>query len=132
MTVKLLVVEDHAVVRLGLQMLLDNQPDVDIVGEALTGAQALQLADALRPDVVLMDLGLPDSSGIDISAEIKRRHPDTAIVALTIHEDREYIDRMLSIGALGYISKRAAPEELIAAIHKAAEGQTYLGAVLPG
>lgn len=131
MSIKLLVVEDHAVVRLGLQMLLESEPDVEIVGEAMTGAEALHLADTLRPDVILMDIGLPDASGIDTSAEIKMRHPETAIVAFTIHEDREYIEKMLSVGMLGYVSKRAAPEELVTAIRKAARGQTYLYPIFP-
>ncbi len=121
--IKLLVVEDHPVVRDGIRMLLDGQREVDIVGEAGTAADAVRLADAHQPDVVLMDIGLPDSSGFDASAVIKRRHPGMAIVALTMHEDQEYIDRMLANGASAYIRKRAAPSELLIAIRRAARLQ---------
>jgi two-component system response regulator NreC len=125
MTIKVLLVEDHPIVRLGLRMLLDSERDLEIVGEAETASEALRLVDLLNPDVVVMDLGLPDISGISASAEIKRRHDDTAIVALTIHEDREYITKMLDLGANGFVPKRAAPDELLIAIRHAARGEFY-------
>ncbi len=126
MTNRLLLVDDHAVVRSGLRMLLAEQPDMDIVGEAGTAREALQTAVALQPDVILMDIGLPDMSGIEAAAEIKRRCPEAAIVALTIHEDEEYFFRMLQAGASGYVPKRAAPDELLTAIRAAAAGEVYL------
>lgn len=130
MSIKLLVVEDHPVVRLGLHMLIDAQPDIDIIAEANTAAEAIQLADRLQPDLVLMDIGLPDGSGISTTAEIKRRYPDMVVVALTIHEDREYVEKMLSVGASGYVSKRAAPDELLTAIREAIRGQIFLHSVI--
>ena len=126
MGTRLLLVDDHAVVRSGLRMLLEGEPDMEIVGEAGTGAEALKAVEELRPDVVLMDIGLPDQSGIDATRAIKRLNPATAVVALTIHEDQEYFFRMLEAGATGYVPKRAAPEELLTAIRTAALGEVYL------
>ena len=126
MTTRLLLVDDHAVVRSGLKMLFENEKDVEIVGEADTASGALEEARRLKPDVILMDIGLPDMSGIDATREIKKHLADVAIVALTIHEDEEYFFKMLEAGASGYVPKRAAPEELLTAIRAAANGQVYL------
>ena len=126
MKTKLLLVDDHAVVRSGLRMLLDGQADVEIVGEAGTASEAINAVSSLKPDVVLMDIGLPDMSGIDATREIKNLWPGVAVVALTIHEDQEYFFNMLEAGASGYVPKRAAPEELLTAIQVAASGEVYL------
>ncbi len=126
MAMRLLLVDDHAVVRSGLRMLLNAEPDVEIVGEASTAAEAMETASTVKPDVILMDIGLPDLSGIDATREIKKKYPEIAIVALTIHEDEEYFFKMLEAGASGYVPKRAAPEELLIAIRAAAAGQVYL------
>ena len=126
MKIRLLLVDDHQVVRSGLRMLLSNQSDVEIVGEAGTAREALKDVQLLKPNVVLMDIGLPDLSGIDATSEIKRTHPEVAVVALTIHEDEEYFFKMLEAGASGYVPKRAAPEELLTAIRSAAAGEVYL------
>jgi two-component system response regulator NreC len=107
-------------------MLLENERDVEIMGEASSAAEAIEGAVRLKPDVILMDIGLPDLSGIDATREIKKRVPEVAIVALTIHEDEEYFFKMLESGASGYVPKRAAPEELLTAIRAAANGQVYL------
>ena len=126
MPTRLLLVDDHAVVRSGLRMLLSAESDVEIVGEASTARQALEATGVVKPDVILMDIGLPDMSGIDATREIKTRFPDISIVALTIHEDEEYFFKMLEAGASGYVPKRAAPEELLTAIRAAAAGEVYL------
>jgi two-component system response regulator NreC len=126
MTIRLLLVDDHAVVRSGLKMLLENERDVEIIGEASSASEAIEAAMRLKPNVILMDIGLPDLSGIDATREIKKRVADVSIVALTIHEDEEYFFKMLEVGASGYVPKRAAPEELITAIRAAATGQVYL------
>jgi len=126
MTTRLLLVDDHAVVRSGLRMLLENEHDVEIVGEAGNAEEAIAAAMTLNPNVIIMDIGLPDLSGIDATREIKKRLPDVSIVALTIHEDEEYFFKMLEAGASGYVPKRAAPDELITAIRAAANGEVYL------
>jgi len=119
-------VDDHAVVRSGLRMLLSAESDVEVVGEASTAREAIDTAQAISPDVILMDIGLPDLSGIEATREIKKRLPKVAIVALTIHEDQEYFFKMLEAGASAYVPKRAAPEELLTAIRAAAAGEVYL------
>ena len=126
MKIRLLLVDDHAVVRSGLRMLLGTESDVEIIGEAGTAAEAFASASDLQPDVILMDIGLPDKTGIEATREIKSRFPNVAIVALTIHEDEEYFFKMLEAGASGYVPKRAAPDELLTAIRAAAKGEVYL------
>lgn len=126
MNTRLLLVDDHAVVRSGLRMLLENEHDIEIIGEASSAHEAIDLALKIKPDVILMDIGLPDLSGIDATREIKKRCAEVSVVALTIHEDEEYFFKMLEAGATGYVPKRAAPEELLTAIRAAAMGQVYL------
>lgn len=126
MTIRLLLVDDHAVVRSGLRMLLESDPEIEIVGEAGTAREALDKVGRLTPDLALMDIGLPDLSGIEVTQQIKARWPQVAVVALTIHEDEEYFFNMIQAGASGYIPKRAAPEELLTAIRTAAAGEVYL------
>ncbi|HNO95419.1 MAG TPA: response regulator transcription factor, partial [Anaerolineales bacterium] len=122
----LLLVDDHAVVRTGLKMLLNGQEDLEIVGEAGSAAEALAQTERVQPTVILMDIGLPDKTGIEATREIKAKFANVNIVALTIHEDEEYFFQMLNAGASGYVPKRAAPEELITAIRAAANGEVYL------
>jgi len=126
MKTSLLLVDDHAVVRTGLRMLLEGESDIEIVGEAENASEALNQISQLTPDVVLMDIGLPDLSGIEATRKIKQLAPDTAVLALTIHEDEEYFFKMLDAGASGYVPKRAAPEELLTAIRVTAQGEVYL------
>lgn len=124
--VKLLLVDDHEVVRTGLRMLLENQPNFKIVGEASTGMQAIELADSLLPDVVIMDITLPDISGIEATRRLRQSHPDLPVVALTIHEDEQYFFEMLQAGASAYVPKRAAPEDLLNAIQAVHAGEVYI------
>ena len=126
MTIRLMLVDDHEVVRSGLRMLLEGESDVEIVGEFGLAQDALDSLEQLKPDVILMDIGLPDLSGIDAASEVKRLREETAIVALTIHEDEEYFFKMLNAGASGYVPKRAAPDELLTAIRTTAKGEVYL------
>jgi two-component system response regulator NreC len=126
MKIRLLLVDDHAVVRSGLRMLLMSEEDMEIIGEAGSAAEALEADRLLTPDVILMDIGLPDKSGIEATREIREQHPEVAVVALTIHEDEEYFFKMLDAGARGYVPKRAAPEELITAIRAAAANEVYI------
>jgi two-component system response regulator NreC len=124
--IHLLLVDDHEVVRRGLRMLLENEADLNIVGEANTGKEAMKLVETYKPDVVIMDITLPDISGIDATRHIKESHPEVAVVALTIHEDQQYFFEMLQVGASGYVPKRAAPDDLITAIHAAHRGEMYI------
>ena len=124
--IKILIVDDHAVVRSGLHMILEPEEDVIIVGEAENAKQAFAKARTLEPDVILMDIHLPDVSGIEVTKQIKEKSPNIAIVALTINEDEEYFFKMLEAGANGYVPKRAAPEELLTAIRAAAENEVYI------
>lgn len=126
MKIRLLLVDDHAVVRVGLRMMLESEEGIEITGEAASASDAINQVAKLKPDVVLMDIGLPDMSGIDATREIKHLFPEIAIVALTIHEDEEYFFKMLEAGASGYVPKRAAPDELVEAIEVAARGEVYL------
>jgi two-component system response regulator NreC len=107
-------------------MLLENEDDLVLIGEAGNGMQALELADQLRPDVVIMDITLPDISGIEVTQRLKLAHPQMAVVALTIHEDQQYFFEMLRVGASAYVPKRAAPDDLITAIRAAYHGDVYI------
>lgn len=124
--IHLLLVDDHEVVRSGLRMLLESQSDLEIVGEASTGRQAIQLAGQLSPDIILMDLTLPDISGIEATQELKRISCPSKIIALTIHEDEQFFFQMLQAGASGYVPKRAAPEDLLDAIRMVQRGEVYI------
>lgn len=126
MTIRLILVDDHEVVRSGLRMLLASESDIEILAEAGSAKEAISAVVEFEPTVVLMDIGLPDMSGIEATRAIKEKKPETAVVALTIHEDEEYFFRMLEAGASGYVPKRAAPEELLTAIQVAAAGEVYL------
>jgi two-component system response regulator NreC len=126
MGIRVLLVDDHAVVRVGLRMLLESEEEFEICGEASSGKEAIALVNQLKPDVILMDIGLPDMSGIEATRSIKVSNPETAIVALTIHEDEEYFFKMLEAGANGYVPKKAAPDELLTAIRAAYAGEVYL------
>lgn len=125
-SVRLLLVDDHAVLRAGLRMLLSADPELQIVGEAETGAEGVRMAEELQPDVVLMDISMPDMNGIEATRRIKACCPDIAVLALTMHEDDQYFFEMLSAGASGYVPKRAAPNELIGAIHAVSGGGMFL------
>lgn len=126
MKIKIYLVDDHSVIRYGLRLLLEGDDNVEIIGEAGSAIEALNAMSKLRPDVVLMDISLPDLSGIEATREIKKLWPEIAVVALTIHEDEEYFFKMLDAGASGYVPKRAAPEELLKAIKVANSGDVYL------
>ncbi len=124
--IRLLLVDDHALVRSGLRMLLQGQPDMVIEAEADTGTAGVLRAQELQPDVVVMDITMPDMNGIEATRAIRRGCPNTAVLALTMHEDRTYFFEMLNAGASGYVPKRAAPDELVTAIRTVFGGEVYL------
>src|SRR5690606_13180244 len=115
-----------AVVRSGLRMLLQAQPDMEIVGEADSGAQALAQVQKLHPDIILMDIQMPGMNGIEATRQIKEVCGETAVLALTMHEDDQYFFEMLQAGASGYLPKRAAPDELVHAIRTVSRGEVFL------
>jgi two-component system response regulator NreC len=115
-----------------MRMLLEAQPDMEIVAEACSGVEALELVQTHQPDVVLMDVTMPEMSGIETTRELKACCPDVAVLALTIHEEEEYFFQMLNAGASGYIPKRAAPEDLLRAIHTVYNGEIFLHTSVAG
>lgn len=121
-----MLADDHAVVRSGLRMLLDAQPDMEIVAEAETGLEAVAKVQELRPDIVLMDVEMPEMNGIEATRKIKEYVPETAVLALTMYEDDQYFFEMLKAGASGYVPKRAAPDELVNAIRTVSKGDVFL------
>lgn len=124
--IRVLIVEDHAIVRQGVRLLLDSQTDMDVVGEAADGGEAISLVEELRPSVVLMDLAMPGMSGLEAARSIKRRFPDTQIVALTVHDSDEYFFQMIDAGASGYVLKGADPSVLLEGIRVAYRGDAFL------
>ncbi len=107
--IRVLIVDDHAVVRAGLRMLLSADPDLEIVGEAGDGQQALRMARDLAPEVVLMDISMPDMNGIEATRQIRQLCPNVAVLALTMHEDDQYFFEMLAAGASGYVPNAPRP-----------------------
>lgn len=126
MSIRVLLVDDHGLMRTGLRMMLETQEDLEIVGECGTGREAIQRAQELCPDVILMDIALPDILGIEATRSIKKLLPKTSVLALTMHEGEEYFFEMLNAGASGYLPKRAAPTELVSAIRVVNTGGVYL------
>ncbi len=128
--IHLLLVDDHAIVRAGLRMLFAAEEDMEIVGEVGSGSDALDAVQRLKPDVVIMDIVMPGMSGIEATRKIKELAPETAVLALTMHEDEQYFFEMLNAGASGYIPKRAAPDDLVSAIRVVNQGNVFLHATL--
>ena len=127
---RLLLAEDHAIVREGLRALLEAQPDMEVVGEAADGREALDAAKALGPDVVVMDISMPGLNGARATEAIRRDCPGTRVLALTAHEDKGYLRQLVQAGASGYLLKRAASQDLIHALRTVAAGGTYLDPAL--
>ncbi len=124
--IRLLLADDHAVLRAGLRVLLNARPDMEVVGEAADGAETLERALALKPDVVVMDITMGDMSGLAATRAIRSRLPETRVLVLTIHEDEEYLRQMLEAGATGYVLKRATDPELAVAIRAVHRGQMFI------
>ncbi|MBI2860738.1 MAG: response regulator transcription factor [Chloroflexi bacterium] len=124
--VRLLIADDHAVVRAGLRLLLDSQPDIEVLGEARDGEAALREAKRLKPDIVLMDIAMPGMNGLEATRALKSENPEIQVMALSMHADDRYFFQMLQAGASGYIIKGAEPAELLAAIRTVARHQPYI------
>ncbi|HEY3365227.1 MAG TPA: response regulator transcription factor [Symbiobacteriaceae bacterium] len=126
MPIRILLADDHALFRSGLAALLSAHADFAVVGEAADGFEAVRQAVSLRPDVVLMDIGMPGIGGVEATREIRRQAPSTRILALTQHDDEGYLRQMLKAGAGGYLVKKAADMELYGAVRAVARGELYL------
>jgi NarL family two-component system response regulator LiaR len=126
MTIRILITDDHLVVRQGLRLFLSDDPDMEIVGEAADGSQAVKLAQELKPDIVLMDMLMPVMDGITATAQIRAALPDTEVIAITSVLEDSAVIGAIKAGAIGYLLKDAEPEELRTAIKAAAAGQVHL------
>ncbi len=130
--IQLLLADDHDIVRAGLKSLLEKQEAMEVVGEATGGEEAVSLANELKPDVVLMDITMPDLDGIQATRRIKETTPAVNVLALSIHEEEAYFFEMLKAGASGYVPKRASPQLLLTAIEVVARGDIFLHPTVAG
>ena len=126
MSIRILIVDDHAVVRAGLKLLLESEDDLEPVGEAGNARDAIFQARSLKPDVVLMDVVMPDQSGLDVVPTLLHEQPDTKILVLSMQDDPQYVRQAFAAGASGYVLKEAADVEVVAAIREVARGGRYV------
>jgi len=126
MTIRVLLADDHRIIREGIQTLLSREPDIDVVGEANDGREMIQMNEALQPDVLVMDITMPNLNGIDATRQIISKYPDARIIALSMHSDQRFVVEMLQAGASAYLLKDCVYDDLVKAIHLVCEGKTYL------
>lgn len=126
MTIGVLLVDDHEIVRDGLRSLLSRQDDIVVAGEASNGREALSVAEATRPDVVVMDISMSDLNGIEATRQLLEQDPNARVISLSMHSDRRYVTEMLAAGAYGYVVKDSAFDELAQAIREVHEGRRFL------
>ncbi len=124
--IRLLLVDDHDVVRVGLKSFLQTQEGLSVVAEAANGEQAINQALQVKPDVILMDISMPEMDGLEATRRLRNLCPDSLVLALTVHDDKQYFMQMLAAGASGYITKQSAADDLVAAIFTVAKGNIYL------
>ena len=123
--VRVLLADDHNLIRAGLVLVVQQQPDLSVIGEADDGRQAVQLVESLKPDVVVMDIGMPNLNGIEAARQITASRPDTAVVILSMHADEGYVLRALKAGARAYLLKDSATTDLVQAIRAVVEGKSF-------
>jgi two-component system response regulator NreC len=126
MAIRILITDDHGVIRAGLRALLDDVPELEVVGEASDGLEVLRKVEKLKPDIVLMDLSMPNMGGIEATRQLLQVEPDVRVLILTVHEDEGLLKEVIRAGAAGYIIKRAVEDELIHAIQVVARGDMYV------
>lgn len=126
MKLRILLADDHTILRDGIRSLIEDEPDMEVVGEAEDGITVVKLADSLKPDVILMDLAMPLLNGLEATRQIRKNQPGAKILILTMHENEEYIRQVLAAGAMGYILKDAAARELLGAIRSVHKGEVVL------
>ncbi len=124
--IRVLLAEDHTIVRKGIRSLLDDEAQIEVVGEAGDGREALEKVEDLHPDIVLMDIAMPHMNGLEATRQIKKLFPEVKVIVLTMYTNEEYIFQMLQVGATGYLVKQSAPSELILAIQSVFRGDSYL------
>jgi two-component system response regulator NreC len=124
--ITLLLVDDHEVVRTGLRTFLETQSGLKVLAEASNGKEAIERAVETHPAIILMDITMPGMDGLEATRQLKKTCPDSQVLALTVHDDKQYFMEMLAAGASGYLTKQAAADELVAAIHAVADGNVYL------
>ena len=132
MSIRLLLADDHKIMREGLRALIGREPDLEVVGEAANGREAVALARERTPRVVLMDVAMPDLNGVEATRQIRSAAPGASVIALSIHRDRRFVTHMLRAGASGYVLKGCSFEELVRAIRAVAAGEVYLTPVVAG
>lgn len=132
MTIRILLADDHTILRQGLRSLLSGQPGMSVVGEAENGRQAVQMARELKPDLVIMDVSMPDLNGIDATSQIRGLDPPARVIALSMYSDRRFVHQMFKAGAAGYLLKDCAAEELARAVRTVMDGQAYLSPAIAG
>jgi two-component system response regulator NreC len=125
MPIRIVLADDHTVMRSGLRLLLERQPDLEVVGEASDGKQAVEISAAEKPDVVIMDIAMPHLNGVEAARQIAQRNPQTAIAILSMHSDESYVIRSLKAGARAYLLKDSAEADLIEAIRAITEGKSF-------
>jgi two-component system, NarL family, response regulator NreC len=130
--VRVLLADDHDVVLRGLHDVLERASDLEVVGDARDGATAVRLAQELQPDVAVLDVSMPGMDGVEAATRIRRQCPDVSVLALTMHDDRGHLARMMKAGAAGYVLKRSAAGELVRAIREVAAGRTWVDPILGG
>jgi DNA-binding NarL/FixJ family response regulator len=123
--IRVLLADDHGVVRKGLRFVLENEPDIEVVGEASDGRQAIEASDEKNPNVVVMDIAMPRLNGIDATAQIMKHQPQTGVIILSMYSDEEYLLRALTAGAKGYLLKDTAESELVNAVRTVASGKPF-------
>jgi len=124
--IRVLLVDDHAILREGIRYLLSASGEVEVIGEAQDGVEALEMVERLKPDAVLMDIAMPRMNGIEATAELKKRHPELPVLILSMYDSEEYVLPILRAGAAGYVLKRAAAQELVSALKAVTSGQVIL------